>query len=564
MGYDEARGAAAKAPCVVWDLPDLETRIVTRDHAGLSHPSGWTVFRGAEFDKGSGSSLDVVSGKLTVGRHSLTVTDVDQAVLAWLSEHDRELSGAQVTRREGFVGVAEAEYPVTRWLVSDYGVADKTGGAYKLELDNVLGPMTRGLYEDFDGETYQLDPDTYPADSNLGAAATTIVLEESPKGVWREPGLVLLRDPDARVCELVEYQTIGGTEDRELQSCARRKWAVGVAGKAFPGQETEIAQVWARRGNPLDIMVSLLTDSLESDGLGLSADLVDTAGIQSVRDQFWPTPSGWTNELPDDGTAILLVEKEPIDDVKRFVEEHLLRPFGLLPRTDAQERFSIETMFRGVADVTEVGGEWRVRDFSPSGWKRNFAARVNALSQLADWDPLEGEHGFRRSKTQDSSIEHYGRSKPFEMAGRGCRTGKFGFPDFGGAAQLDQAGSRVFLELANPATPIKVRVFLRHAGLELGRAITLELPQIPDIGRGTRGDSLGLYLVQRRLVDFAKGYAELEIRRRRPIARPAIVGPADQAEDYLSASEADRQYCYLAPGDGDQMSNGDPAYTVIP
>ena len=60
-----------------------------------------------------------------------------------------------------------------------------------------------------------------------------------------------------------------------------------------------------------------------------------------------------------------------------------------------------------------------------------------------------------------------------------------------------------------------------------------------------------------------KGYVELALRLRRPVQRPAIVAANSVASSYSSASESDRQYCYLTPDDQAHFDNGDEAYAVV-
>ena len=571
--YGTTLAARRKALCTVYDFPAQSARFVSRMHSGIS-TVGWDhVFVGAAPFADDGARLDVTRAGLTVGSASFGIPDRKQAVTAWLALFDGTLRLAEVTRRQGFMGGDEANYQVSRWHFDDYEVADKPGG-YVFKLANVLKAMGQSLYDDFDGENYRIDEATYGA--GLGSGAATITLEKSPKGIWREPGFAILYEREKKIFELVQYQTIGGTGDKDLQTCTRRKYGVGSASITHLAPATDVWQVWVKRGNPFDILLEWLTttdtpgangthDTGDGDGLGVAIDqsYLNASGIELIRDTYWPQPT-FVGDAKTAGTAVLFVEKEPIDDVARFIEDNLLLPFGLFPLVGADERYSVETYYRTPPPATDVMDEWRRRDFKPANWARNWDGRENNLSMLTDWHIADGRHAFQKSKVQPDSIARFGRSKPLAISGRGHRTGRLGFPDYGSLSDIDKGSTRVLLELANPGTELRVRAFYKHKDLPLGSLVRINLPVVPDVARGTRGLPASHHLITRRKIADDRGYVELEIRQRRVIKRPAFVAPNAVASTYTAASESDRQFCYLTPDDDGQFANGDPAYTVVP
>lgn len=571
--YNEALEARRKALCVIYDFPDHSTRFVTRMHPGIS-TAGWTnVFVGAVPKTDDGAELDVLDASLTVGATAFEIADRGAALTAWLAANDATLRLAPVTRRQGFIGVDESEYQVSRWQFEDYAVASTPGG-YVLKLANVLKAMGQSLYDDFDGESYRLDETAHGA--GLGSGAATITLEKSPKGIWREPGHAVIYEREKKIFELVSYVSIGGTGNKDLQTVTRRKFGVGSPAFSHLPASTDIWQVWVKRGNPLDIMLEWLTttsvaaangahDTGDGDGLGDRVDVahLDVTGIHAIRDAFWPVPV-FTGDAKTSGTAVMFVEKEPIGDLKRFIEQHILLPFGLFPLVGPDERFGVETYFRTPPATTVIDDEWRVRDFRPSDWKRAWDGRENNISMLTDWDIAAGQHVYQKPKTQPTSIARFGKSKPMDLLGRGHRTGRRGFPDYGSATDIDRGATRVMLELANPGTPIRIRAFYRHKDVGIGQLVQVNVPAVPDIATGVRGIVRGLGLVTRRRVADDKGHVEFEIRQRRAVLRPAFVAPDAVASTYTAAGSTDRQYCYLTPNDDGQFANGDPSYTVVP
>ena len=574
--YAQELAGEHKAVCMIWDFPDLDTRFVTQLHDGLSLPSGYTQFVGAVPRSDAGSRLDVMSGKLTVGGTSFEIPDESQAVTAWLKDHDAELHLTRVVRKDGFIGVAEAGYQETRWVFEDTEVSGKQGGGYAIKLANALKAMNRGLYEDFDGESYRLDETAHP--TGLGPSATTITLEKSPKSQWREPGNAILWNEDAKLIELVTYQTIGGTGNKDLQTVTRQKYAVGDSSFTFPQDNSQIWQVWVKRGNPVDLMLEWLTtteaggngsyDQADGDGLGLDTWFLDLTAIEDVRDDYWTQPTFNGSDHLTAGTAVLFVEKKPIRDVKRWIEDHILRPFALFPATENDERFSIETYYRVPPNTIDIGNEWEVGQFNASQWRRNYRNRINNLRLLTDWNPAEGEHDVSVPKLQNASNDRFGKAKAEEIACRGGRTGRLGFPDYGSDDNVQTSASRLLLEAANPWTPLKIKAFYKHKDIGLTDAVTINIPNVPNLRTGQRGtDSGDLFLVIRRRVvldaDRIHGHVELEIRLRRPVLRPAIVASDTAADNYSAASPADKQNgCYVTPGDTAQFDNGDEGYTI--
>ena len=305
------------------------------------------------------------------------------------------------------------------------------------------------------------------------------------------------------------------------------------------------------------------------DGAGVGSlvrsEYVNFGEIETVK---WantedPVFDGNDEELSS-GNAVLFVEVKPIEDVKKFVESHLLRPFGFKPLIDRMERFTIGTYFDVVQDTVAVGNKWLKKKFSASKWKRNWANKVNNIRLLSDWDPVKGENSEARSATSPTSVKRYGKAKQVEVSGRGCRTGLNGFPDYGSAADMDDAVSRVFLEMANPFTQVDVETFYEFRDTTLKNTVLISIPTILDLAQGVRGVTDKAFFVDKKIVDNQMGKVKMTLRERRPIARPAFIASNSAATDYTSASALERDSgAYIAPGSQEKFDNGDEGYTVI-
>lgn len=550
----------------VYEFPDLETRFVSRLHPGLSAlPGGWTQFLGVEPGSGKGADLDLRNGTMTVGGTDFAVVDQAQTVTAWLALHDDAIAGTTVIRKQGEFGEDEATtFLVSFWRLEDYSQA-AGGGGYEFSLTNVLQAMQSSLYEDLDGQSYRLAVD-------VASGTTSIALEESPKGKWREPGFALFYDDDAKVCELVAYDSIGSTSNLFLLGCTRRKFAVGPV-RNWESDTTQVMQVWVKRGDPLALAMAWLTttedgtngpyDAGDGDGLGLPITYFDVDTIEAVRAAYAPA-AVFTGDALTSGTAQLFVESGPIEDVKEFVERHVLRPFGLYPQVDPQERWAMAPYYGVPLTGKHIGTEWAVGNFSAAQWKRGAKTAVNNLSLLGDWIPLTNEYALRTSKSQATSIARFKKSKLVEIEGRGMRTGKMGFPDYGSAHDMDVAGGRVVLELGNPGSDLDLDAFWKHREIGVGGTAIITMPNVPDLALGRRGLVNAIFVVTSRNVNAEAGKVELRVRLRRAITRPAFVAADSMAMTYGAADETERQRCYVAPGSGASFGNGDPAYRWVP
>ncbi len=568
--YADNLAADQKALCTVWDFPDLETRFVTEGHAGLTLPGGWTQFDGARPIKDKGSAVALHDGKLEIGSAGFEIPDVDQALTHWFADHETDISRARVIRRQGFLGVAEAEYAISRWLLGNYSASGDAGGGFAIDLVNVFRPLQRGLYEDFDGESYRLSQSFQNGDTQLH-------LKDSPKGIWREPGHVVVYNEDDNVYELVGYTAIGGTGNKVLQTLTRRKFGVKApSGYDFAQKEARVWQVWVKRGNPLDIMREWMAttdagtngdyDIGDGDGLGDELDdaYFDHNVIDDVRDQFWPVPV-FTGDALTSGNAMLFVEKDPIVDVLDFVVENIIQPLGLILVVTAEERLGVATRYRTPVTPTAVGSQWMVKDFEASKWDRGLdGKKLNLLRVQTDWDIGKEEHAFSKLIEDALSQDQFGKSKVQELGGRGFRSGKLGFPDYHGISDASIGASRVLLDVSNPAIELEIDAFYKFKDLSMGEAVAIDVPGVPDLDQRRRGLIASPFLIYKRQVDDLKGKVLLGLRQRRLTFRPWIIAPNSVSDDYATASDADKAFCYFAPGDEDFFPDGSPAYKVVP
>lgn len=301
------------------------------------------------------------------------------------------------------------------------------------------------------------------------------------------------------------------------------------------------------------------------DGANCPLEYINLPAVIEQRQALTADPvfDGTTGAVSS-GTGILLVEKEPIDDLKQFMEQYILRPFAFKPSVDSMERFTVVPYFQVPPPETTIGDKWIRKNFSASSWTRNYSSKINNCRLLSDWDTVKGEHDLGISFQNTRSINSYGKGKKVEIQNRGGRTGQKGFPDYGSQADLATAANRIMLEGANPWTSFDIEVFYEFRDLVISDSVRLNLPQLIDLSTGARGQVDKLYFVDRKLVENARGKVRIRIRERRPILRPAFIGSNSAANNYTAASATEKENnCYLTGGSESQFDNGNEGYTVV-
>ncbi len=305
-------------------------------------------------------------------------------------------------------------------------------------------------------------------------------------------------------------------------------------------------------------------DGVDIQGAGILEKYVDVTDIETVRDVNWPQPAFDGNGDTTAGVAVLLVEKDPIRDVKTFIEKHLLQPFGAKPVIDVNEKLTILPYFDVTVATVAVGDKWDKMKFTATKWKRNYSKKVNNIRLLSDWNLGKGEHEHAETKIQATSVKRYGEAKALELSGRGCRTGLKGYPDYSSVVDMLDGIGRIFLETANPFSLIEILAFYEFRGVSAKDNIVVNVPNIPDLPMQSRGIVDGSFFLDKKIVENKNGRVKMTLRQRRPVARPAFIAPNTHATNYTAASTAERNTgCYLTPGSEVVFANGDDGYTII-
>jgi hypothetical protein len=689
--------------------------------------------------------LDLTRARLTIGDAEFTVIDVNQTLTAWLSTNDRSLAETPVIKRQGLYNESEDSYVTSYWVLEDYRVSSKSGGAYEFILMNAFKAMSNGVYSEFDGESYRLLIELNPSDAQLQI--------EPPEedAVFRDQGFLIVVDTVTGEQELIYYGSTSGSVFRSLQ---RNHFGVGASnpsGKVFDTENTSVYHVWVKRGGPIDVLMEWLTtsdavpetgaaeqladgglenwssgqlvswsevgtiteettivhtsggssakfsagaaqagilqtrpsfdgndvgygftvwvyvedngnaletvrvrirntatnkiwstdpgvplserwqtntgqytleyevtlfgswfpvfigldnprsdgdtfqfelylaqqtgavayfddlsmygpitgipngyfDQMDGDGVNLGQDLINFQEVFRVINTYWPTPTfdGTTgNKLT--GTAVLFVEQDPIDDLKKWMEEHILLPFGLKPLVDSRERLTLSRYYEIFPAETTIGDKWRKAEFSASKWQRNFSKAVNNAILLTDYDLDRGKHVHSLTQDHDVSIASYGKSKALRLESRGGRTGRLSFPQYDSMVDLEIAWSRIALEVSDPWTQLEIKAFYEFRDLSQVDAVILNVPGIPDLENGVRGLVGQRFFVDSKKIDEKKGYILLTVRLRRDAFRPSFIAPTGHPQ-YGLATDDEKVYCFIAEGPpSDPFGDGGEAYRI--
>lgn len=308
-------------------------------------------------------------------------------------------------------------------------------------------------------------------------------------------------------------------------------------------------------------------DLMNGDGVGVPAQLVNFDQCEFIRDQLWPTPTfdGAGNRLT--GSAQLFVETERIDDMKKFVEDHILLPYGLKPLLDGSQRFAIDRYHTFFPTEFVVGDKWVKSTFNASKWKRNYESVINNFLVETDFDAVTGELVHSDVYERTISISQFKKSKPLSLLNRGGRSGRYEFPNYGSVDDGKTAAGRIGIETENPWSHITVEVFFEFYHLSQIDAILINVPHIVDFENNDRGVTLKRFFVDNKRFDINKGTIKLLIRERRELGAPLIGSPALVQETgapvYGAASAENKLYCYISPISGGNFGDGRAPYKII-
>jgi len=274
-----------------------------------------------------------------------------------------------------------------------------------------------------------------------------------------------------------------------------QKW---MQRKIFRGSEESSVNI---SGNGLNLLLALLTSTgtglngsydwyVAENGLGISVDYINIAGIEAVRDNWYPGTSAHL--------SFTITERIKAKD---FIEQEILKPLNLYPVVDGQGRFSVKPFKPPLIASDEVIVIDEDVIIGLPTWDMNLAAVVNEVEWHYNYDPVDDEY---------KTIDFYIDSDSLNNRGPGKKSivikskGLSAFDSL-----MIRSKNRIFDRFAAPPIKINANCWFSRWLAEAGDVISFSHPNLPDIENGTRGISAKMMEVISRVIDWRQGIVKL-------------------------------------------------------
>lgn len=223
--------------------------------------------------------------------------------------------------------------------------------------------------------------------------------------------------------------------------------------------------------NPLSIILRILTsgggggtyDNL-SDGLGISQNLIDIAGIETIRDSLFS------------GIQVRL-ELTNIDSALKFIETELLQPFNLRIKYSDSAKLSLVVLDKAVfGSFVDSINEDSITTYPK--WDVDDTKIINKIKINWDYSEAEGKY-LKYSEFSDSeSITAYGLRSPLTFSFKGIRS------SLGGQAILDEYARILFARFSTPVAEVEVKTHIDKSLKNIGDKVYVESSKIPSATGG--------------------------------------------------------------------------------
>ncbi len=279
-----------------------------------------------------------------------------------------------------------------------------------------------------------------------------------------------------------------------------QKW---MQRKVFRGSEDSTVTL---SGNPLNILLSVLTSTgagtngdydflAEANGLGIEQAYIDIAGIEQVRDDWFPG---------DSHKMEFTINKRI--KAKDFFEREIFKILNLYPVVDGQWRFGVKPFKPPLAATSSEQTIDRDAIIGMPTWNSNLPALVNEVEAHYDWNPT--------TEVFDT-IDHYISSDSLNSRGPGKKSivlKSKGLKTSNGAFDImAKRAARIFERFAVPPISISFNTFFTKWLSEAGDIISFTHRKLPDLAAGTRGITARRMEIISRDIGWKRGRVKIDL-----------------------------------------------------
>ena len=262
--------------------------------------------------------------------------------------------------------------------------------------------------------------------------------------------------------------------------------------RTFSGNPINLVLMWIlSTGNKTNGSYDLLP---ANDSIGLDESLVDVAGIEHLRDVYFPAASH--------DMSFSITESEKASD---FFEKEIFRELNIYPVIDGQGRFTLKKIAPPLpTDETliEIGDDDII---GVPKWDENLDGMINEIECSYDHDGDDFQTTDIYVDSDTFSGTRGPGSEPLKIESRGFDT------DLGSAAVLERRAKSIFERFSPPPIKIQIKTFFRKWHLEAGDIISFSSSFLPDLEAGTRGISGKLMEITDLNVDWRGGSVNMTL-----------------------------------------------------
>lgn len=276
---------------------------------------------------------------------------------------------------------------------------------------------------------------------------------------------------------------------------------------------TDVLQFERLVKNPIEGLLHILIsgggggpyDTLQS-GLGIDQNLIDVAGIEALRDEFF------------DG-RIFDFKLYGISNALRFIESEILLPCNVRFTYSRESKLTLAILNKAkFVDASDVIDEDTTTQFP--AWKVDENQITNQYEIAWDYDHETGEFLSRQLFTDPASIALYNEKTPLRYEFKAIRN------LFGGQEFIEELAQDLLDRLSTPKPEITVRTHIDKSLLNIGDKSRLESSNLPNAD-GQLNFATELEVVQR-AINYQTGDVSMRL---------------------AFTSFSDIRSCYIAPSD---------------
>ena len=266
------------------------------------------------------------------------------------------------------------------------------------------------------------------------------------------------------------------------------------------------------QGNPINIILQILLSTGEksngvydfrsaANGCGIDQDYVDVAGLEAIRDRYYPGDSHYLR--------IIVTERIKAKDL---IEKEILKVLNCYPKIDGNGRYSIVPFDRPIIPDDVVTFD-KDNIIGMPAWSANWESLKNEIEFSHDYDVTENDFEEITYYADADSINARGQgNEQITIESHGLHLSHSPSSVQSRAETIISRRKQVaFDRWKEPPIKVTIKTLFLMWHVEAGDIVYLTHPDLPDIAVGTKGVTQKPMEVLSRSVDWKNGRVNFEL-----------------------------------------------------